>query len=134
MIKILTFGVFDLLHIGHILLFKRAKELSEGSSRLVVAIQDSEFIQKYKPNTNLVYTQQERIFMVNSIKYVDEVVVYRNVDTDIKTIDFDIWVKGPDQNHDGFKRAEQWCYQNNKKVVTLDRTDGISSSDLRALL
>ncbi len=131
--NILTFGVFDLLHIGHVSLFKRAKELVSIDCRLIVAIQDSDFIVKYKPDVRMVYSQEERLFMVQSIKYVDEVVVYQNVDIDIKNIDFDVWVKGPDQNHEGFKRAEQWCYENNKKVVVLDRTEGISSSELRLL-
>ena len=131
--NIVTFGVFDLLHIGHVSLFKRAKELVSIDCRLIVAIQDSDFIVKYKPDVRMVYSQEERLFMVQSIKYVDEVVVYQNVDIDIKNIDFDVWVKGPDQNHEGFKRAEQWCYENNKKVVVLDRTEGISSSELRLL-
>ena len=131
--NILTFGVFDLLHIGHVSLFKRAKELVSIDCRLIVAIQDSDFIVKYKPDVRMVYSQEERLIMVQSIKYVDEVVVYQNVDIDIKNIDFDVWVKGPDQNHEGFKRAEQWCYENNKKVVVLDRTEGISSSELRLL-
>lgn len=125
---ILTFGVYDMLHIGHILLFKRAKELGD---RLVVAVQDGDYILKYKPGTQMVYSTEERLYMVSTIKYVDEVVVYRDVDIDIKNIGFDIFVRGEDQQHAGFQRAIQWCEENEREVVVLKRTDGISSTLLR---
>ena len=125
---VITFGVYDMLHIGHILLFKRARELGE---RLVVAVQEDEVIQKYKPGTSMVYTTEERMFMVSTIRYVDEVITYKDVDKDIQKLDFDIFAKGPDQNHEGFKRAEEWCKKNGKEIVIIPRTEGISSSMLR---
>lgn len=128
MANVLTFGVYDMLHIGHILLFKRAKELGD---KLIVAVQDGDYIQKYKPGTSMVYSTEERVYMVSSIRYVDEVIVYRDVDADIQTIDFDIFAKGPDQCHEGFKKAVAWCEENGKEVVTLPRTEGISSTMLR---
>ena len=126
--RILTFGVYDLTHIGHVILFKRAKDLGDY---LIVAVQDGEQIQKYKPNAQMVYSTEERLFMVSSIRYVDEVVTYKDVDVDIQKIDFDVFAKGPDQNHQGFQKAEEWCLKNGKTVVTLPRTEGISSSMLR---
>ena len=126
--RILTFGVYDLMHIGHVILFKRAKDLGDY---LIVAVQDGEQIQKYKPNAQMVYSTEERLFMVSSIRYVDEVVIYKDVDVDIQKIDFDVFAKGPDQNHQGFKKAEEWCIKNGKTVITLPRTEGISSSMLR---
>jgi len=129
---ILTFGVYDMLHIGHILLFKHAKELfPKEECKLIVAVQDSDFILKYKPNTKMVYSTEERLFMVSSIRYVDEVVTYCNVDEDIQKIDFDVFAKGPDQQHAGFQRAVEWCEANGKQVVTIPRTEGISSTLLR---
>ena len=125
---VITCGVYDMLHIGHILLFKRARELGE---RLVVAVQEDEVIQKYKPGTSMVYTTEERMFMVSTIRYVDEVISYKDVDKDIQKLDFDIFAKGPDQNHEGFKRAEEWCKKNGKEIVIIPRTEGISSSMLR---
>ena len=125
---VLTFGVYDMLHIGHILLFKRAKELGD---RLVVAVQDGDCILKYKPGTKMVYTTEERVYMVSTIKYVDEVVVYKDVDIDIQKIDFDILARGEDQIHAGFQRAEQWCAEHGKEVKVLTRTEGISSTMLR---
>ena len=124
----LTFGVYDMMHIGHILLFKRAKEQGE---RLVVAVQDGDFILKYKPDTKIIYTTEERLYMVSTIRYVDEVVTYQDVDKDIQHIAFDVLVLGQDQNHAGFQRAIEWCRQHGKEVVRLPRTEGISSTLLR---
>lgn len=101
---------------------------------MIVAVQDSDFILKYKPESTIVNDTSTRMFMVDSIKYVDEVVTYKDVDKDIQNIDFDIFVKGPDQNHDGFKRAETWCREHGKDVVVLPRTEGISSSLLRRVM
>jgi len=133
--KALTFGVYDLLHIGHVLLFRKAKFLPElEGGQLIVAVQDSDYILKYKPNSVVVNDTHTRMFMVDAIKYVDKVVTYKDVDIDIQHIDFDIFVKGPDQNHDGFKRAEQWCLDHGKEVVVIPRTEGISSSLLRSVM
>lgn len=129
---ILTFGVYDMLHIGHILLFKHAKELFPGEEcRLIVAVQDGDYILKYKPGTKMVYTTEERMFMVSSVRWVDEVVTYKDVDVDIQDIDFDVFAKGPDQNHAGFQRAVEWCESNQKEVIIIPRTEGISSTLLR---
>lgn len=127
--KILTVGVYDYLHIGHVNLFRRAKELGDY---LIVAVQDSDFILKYKPNTKILYNTDERMYMVRSIRYVDEVVVYTDVDSIVKEVDFDVFVTGPDQIHEGFQRAMQWCRDNGKETVVLPRTEGISSSQLKS--
>lgn len=128
MIKVITFGVFDLLHLGHILLFKKAKELGDY---LIVAVQDDTVIKKYKPEVEIVCSTAHRVAMVKSIKYVDEVIVYKDVDKDIQTIAFDIFAKGPDQNHLGFQHAENWCVEHQKEIVVVPRTEGISSTILR---
>lgn len=128
--KILTFGVYDLLHLGHILLMKHARALG---THLTVAVQDGDSVLKYKPDTMLVNGTAERIAMVAAIRYVDEVVVYSDVDKDIENIDFDILAKGPDQVHAGFARAVDWCRAHGKEVVTIPRTEGISSSMLKEL-
>lgn len=126
--RVLTFGVYDMLHIGHMLLFQRAKALGD---HLIVAVQDGEFIQKYKPGTEMIYTTDERLYMVGSVRYVDEVVTYKDVDKDIQGFDFDVFAVGQDQNHAGFQRAMQWCRDNGKEVVVIPRTEGISSTMLR---
>ena len=116
MLRILTFGVFDLLHIGHILLFQHIKELQEDAY-VVVAVQTDETIKKYKPNCEIVNNTEARMYMVHAVRFVDEVVTYTDVDKDIQHIDFDVFVKGPDQNHAGFQRAVKWCERNGKKVM-----------------
>ena len=132
--RILTFGVYDMLHIGHILLFKHAKELFPGEEcRLIVAVQDGDFILKYKPGTKVVYTTEERMFMVSAIRWVDDVVTYKNVDVDIQNIEFDVFAKGPDQSHAGFQRAVEWCKSYRKELIVIPRTEGISSTILREL-
>ena len=128
--NVITFGVYDMLHIGHVLLFKKAKELGDY---LIVAVQDDDVIKKYKPEAEMVYTTAERVLMVYSIKYVDEVVVYKNVDKDIQTVDFDVFAKGPDQSHEGFQKAVEWCKQNGREVVVIPRTEGVSSTMLREI-
>lgn len=126
--KILTVGVYDLLHIGHIELFRKAKAISDY---LIVAVQESDVVLKYKPEAKLIYSTEERMYMVKSIKYVNDVVVYNSVDEIVKNVDFDIFALGPDQNHEGFQRAIQWCKDNGKQTVVIPRTDGISSSWLK---
>lgn len=128
--KVLTFGVFDTLHRGHIRLFERARKYGDY---LIVAVQDDEHILKYKPDTHIVNNVNERLYMVGSIRFVDEVICYDDVDTSITKIDFDIFVKGEEQNHEGFQKAEEWCRIHSKEVVVLDRTKGISSSLIRQL-
>ena len=126
--KVLTVGVFDVLHLGHVLLFKHAKELGDY---LIVAVQDSDTVLKYKPNANLINSTDNRITMVESIRYVDEVVVYKDVDKFVQTMDFDIFAVGPDQSHEGFIKATEWCKKNGRKVIVIPRTEGISSSMIK---
>ena len=128
---ILTVGVYDLLHIGHVELFRKAKALGD---RLVVAVQSSEVVKQFKPNSDLVYSTEERCYMVRAIRYVDEVVVYHNVRDIVKEVDFDVFVTGPDQNHEGFQEAMRWCKNNGKQVIVLPRTEGISTSELKELI
>ncbi len=126
--KVITFGVYDMLHIGHVLLFKKAKEFGDY---LIVAVQDDEVIKKYKPEAELFYSTEERLFMVCAVRWVDEVVTYKDVDVDIQNIDFDVFAKGPDQIHEGFQRAMKWCEENGKQVRVIPRTEGISSTLLK---
>lgn len=69
--------------------------------------------------------------MVKSIRWVDEVVEYKDVDEFVKTADFDLLVTGPDQTHVGFQKAMEWCKEHGKEIVVLPRTEGISSSWLK---
>lgn len=125
---VLTVGVYDMIHIGHVNLFRRAKALGDF---LTVAVQASEVVLKYKPQAKLVYSTEERMYMVKSIRYVDNVITYEGVDEIVKAADFDIFVTGPDQNHQGFQTAIQWCKDHGKEHIVIERTEGISSSWLK---
>ena len=126
--KVLTVGVYDLLHVGHVELYRRAKGLGDY---LIVAAQDGDFILKYKPTAKVLNSTEDRKYMIKSIRYVDEVITYTDVDKIVKEVDFDVFVTGPDQCHDGFKRAIQWCEEHGKIHMILARTDGVSSSELK---
>lgn len=126
--KVITFGVYDFFHIGHLNLFLRARALGD---HLTVAVQTSEFIKKYKPDAKIFYSTEERVKMIENLRCVDKVVLYRNVAEDICEMEFDVFARGPDQNHSGFLAAEAWCKKHGKTVVVLPRTEGISSSEIK---
>ena len=128
--KVLTFGVFDYFHLGHLRLFKQAKE---NGDFLIVAVQDGKFCSIYKPNKKLYYSTEERVELVSALRIVDEAIVYDHVGIDvIKNIDFDILCLGEDHIGERFDKVTQWCYANGKKVVRLKRTPGISSTELKS--
>lgn len=127
--RVLTVGVYDLLHKGHVELYRRAKGLGDY---LIVAAQDSDFILKYKPQAKVMNSTEDRKYMIKSIRYVDEVITYTDVDKIVQEVDFDVFVTGPDQIHAGFQRAIQWCEEHGKEHIVLGRTDGVSSSELKA--
>ncbi len=127
--KVLTVGVYDLLHKGHVELYRRAKGLGDY---LIVAAQDSDYILKYKPTAKILNSTDDRKYMIKAIRYVDEVITYTDVDKIVREVDFDVFVTGPDQCHEGFKRAIIWCEENGKEHIVLSRTDGVSSSELKA--
>ena len=129
--RVFTVGVYDLLHKGHVELYRRAKGLGDY---LIVAVQDSDYILKYKPNANVLNSTDDRKYMVKSIRYVDEVITYYDVDKIVQDVDFDVFVTGPDQCHEGFMRAIQWCEEQGREHIVLGRTDGVSSSELKALI
>jgi len=125
---VLTVGVFDLLHFGHVELFRKAKALGD---RLIVAVQDSASVEKYKPGCPPVYNTETRLYVVKAIKYVDDVVVYTDVAKIVDEVEFDVFAIGGDQKHEGFQHVLEWCQDHHKEVVRLPRTEGISSSEIK---
>ncbi len=129
MTKILTFGVYDYFHLGHLRLFKQCKNYADY---LIVAVQDGEYILKYKPDAKIMYSTEERVEILENLKVVDEVMVYDSVSADtLKRIDFDILALGEDHRGGRFDEAEQWCHENGKEVVRLKRTPRICSSGIK---
>ena len=120
-----------MLHLGHVALFKNLSDYVSEEGEVIVAVQDNDYILKYKPESKIVYSLEEKIFMLESIRYIDRIVIYKNVDEDIRKVDFDILAVGPDQNHAGFQWAKEWCKQHGKEVVVMPRTEGISSTLLK---
>lgn len=128
--KVITFGVFDLFHIGHLNLFLNIKKHIKDAY-LIVAVQNTDSILKYKPNTNIWYSLEDRIKIISELRCVDEVITYDDVYETIKNIDFDVFAKGPDQNHSSFQKAIEFCNKNNKQIIELPRTENISSSQIK---
>lgn len=126
--KVLTFGVFDYFHYGHLKLFERARMMGDY---LVVAVQRTEEIHKTKPHAKLMYTLEQRMEILSSLRQIDEVIPYSQVAEDITKMDFDILALGGDQNHEGFQKAVEWCNANGKIVKRLERTPNICSSEIK---
>lgn len=131
MTKILTFGVYDVFHLGHLRLFKQCKEYADY---LIVAVQDEEYIKKFKPEAKVIYSTEERVEIVSSLRIVDEVIVYSMVSVEeLEKVEFDILALGEDHTGARFDKVIKWCIDNNKEVVRLKRTPGICSSDLKKM-
>lgn len=130
--KILTFGVYDYFHLGHLRLFKQCKEHADY---LIVAVQDGDYILKYKPTAQIRYSTAERVEMLEALRIVDKVIVYDSVSVEtLEKIDFDILALGEDHKGGRFDEVEKWCNEHNKKVVRLKRTPGICSSDIKKVV
>lgn len=126
--KVLTVGVFDYFHYGHLKLFERARALGDF---LIVAVQRTEEIHKTKPDAKIMYSLEQRMEILSAIRMIDQVIPYSQIAEDIQIIDFDILALGGDQNHAGFQQAVAWCNAHGKKVVTLPRTPNICSSQIK---
>ena len=71
--KVWTNGCFDILHRGHIELFRYAKSLGD---ELVVGVDSDEKVKKDKGKNRPIISLQDRIFMLQSIKYIDKVIPF----------------------------------------------------------
>ena len=126
---ILTFGVFDYFHLGHLRLFKQCKEYADF---LIVAVQREEYIKKYKPDAKILYSTAERVEILEALRIVDQVVLYNIVGVEaLKNIEFDVLALGEDHIGKRFDEIIAWCKNHNKEIVRLKRTQGISSSRIK---
>lgn len=128
--RIITFGVFDFFHLGHLRLFKKIKQIYKNSY-LIVGVQEDQSVVAYKKISKLFYNVDDREELLKSIKEVDEVIRYKKVDDVINHVDFEILVIGEDQGgptHIPFQNLIQYCKKNSKKILKLKRTPEISSS------
>jgi glycerol-3-phosphate cytidylyltransferase len=130
--KIITFGVFDYFHIGHLRLFEQCKKYADY---LIVAVQNEDYILKFKPEAEIFYSTADRAALVGALKVVDEVVVYDTVNTSfLEKTDFDILALGEDHVGERFDALTDWCGKHGKSVVRLKRTKGICSSQIKKKL
>lgn len=124
MIKVITYGTYDLLHYGHIRLLKRARALGDY---LIVGVTADDFDKK-RGKINVQQSLMERIEAVKATGLADEIIVEeyegQKID-DIQRLDVDIFTVGSDWRGN-FDYLNEFC-----KVVYLDRTEGISSSEIR---
>ena len=114
MSKILTFGVYDYFHLGHLKLFEHCKKYAEY---LIVAVQNGDYILKYKPDAKVLYSTEERVEILSALKIVNEVIVYDSVSIEtLKKIDFDILALGEDHVGGRFNEVEEWCKKMEKRL------------------
>jgi choline-phosphate cytidylyltransferase len=124
MTKVITYGTYDLLHHGHIRLLERAKALGDY---LIVGITSDDY-DMTRGKINSIQSLAERIDAVKATGIADEIIVEeyegQKID-DIKRLNVDIFTVGSDWVGK-FDYLNEYC-----KVVYLDRTKGVSSSELR---
>lgn len=132
--KVFASGCYDLLHSGHVEFFRQASEYGD----LYVGIGSDETILHYK-NHKTLYPEQERLFMVKSIRYVKD--AYINQGSGVLDFVPTLDIVKPDillVNSDGDSDAKrQLCQERGMEYVVLERTpheglSGRSSTDLKA--
>ena len=125
-----TTGVYDMFHIGHLNILRRAKEKCDY---LIVGVSTDELVQHDK-NKIPIIPFEERCEIVKAIRYVDEVVPQMDKNK------FGAWEKyhfnkmfvGSDwKGTDAWKRFEEQFAPVGVEIIYLDHTDGISSTILR---
>lgn len=124
--RVITYGTYDLLHYGHISLLERAKALGDY---LVVGVTSDDF-DKARGKINVQQSLTERMDAVKKLGIADEVIIEeyegQKID-DIRKYDIDIFTVGSDWRGK-FDYLQEFC-----EVIYLDRTEGISSSEIRAV-
>lgn len=125
-----TTGVFDLFHIGHLNILRRAKEQCDY---LIVGVSTDELCESYKHKAPVI-PYEERKAIVEAIRYVDEVVPQydRNKFEAWKTYRFDIMFVGDDwKGSPLFMDLEKQFAEVGVEIVYFPYTKGLSSSSLR---
>lgn len=121
--KVITYGTYDLLHVGHINLLRRAREL--GDYLMVVLSSDEFNAIKHK---TAYHSYEDRRIILESIKYVDKVIPEFAWDQKIKDVvdnDIDLFVMGDDWKGQ-FDFLKDYC-----EVVYLPRTEGVSTTKIK---
>jgi len=128
-----TTGVFDLFHVGHLNILKKAKQQCEY---LIVGVSTDELVRQYK-NKDTVIPFDERKLIVESIKYVDEVVAQEDRDKlgAFFKIGFDAVFVGDDwKSTPFFNEIEKKYKEVGVDLVYFPYTKGTSSTKLSGVL
>lgn len=124
MVKVITYGTYDLLHYGHIRLLERAKALGDY---LIVGVTSDDY-DKTRGKINNQQPLMERVAAVKATGIADEIIVEeyegQKID-DIRRYSVDIFTVGSDWIGK-FDYLNEFC-----RVVYLPRTEGVSSSEIR---
>ena len=125
-----TTGVFDMFHIGHLNILRRAKEQCEY---LIVGVTTDELCQTRKNKVPII-NENDRKAIVRAIRYVDKVVDQSDMDKlrMVRAIGADVVFVGSDwKGTSAWNKYEKDFAESGCDVVYLDHTDGISSTILR---
>lgn len=128
-----TAGAYDMFHIGHLNLLRRAKEQCDY---LIVGVNSDKLIEKYK-NKKTIIPQDERIEIIKAIKYVDDVILVENRDKMIayNKYKFDKLFVGDDwKGSEIYKETENDLKKYGSEVIYLPYTKNTSSTVLREAL
>ncbi|MBP5187302.1 MAG: glycerol-3-phosphate cytidylyltransferase [Clostridiales bacterium] len=121
--KVITYGTYDLLHVGHINLLRRAKELGDY---LIVVVSSDEF--NAIKGKKAYYSFEDRKKILEAVRYVDEVLpeyTWEQKIDDVVNNNVDVFVMGDDWAGK-FDFLKDYC-----EVVYLPRTEGISTSKIK---
>ncbi|OIX99041.1 MULTISPECIES: adenylyltransferase/cytidyltransferase family protein [Pantoea] len=123
MTRVITFGTFDVLHIGHINILERAKSFGD---HLIVGV-SSDALNLSKKNRYPVYNESDRIKILQSLRFVDEVFVEESLELKKEYIiqkKADVLIMGNDWEG-RFDWVSDVC-----KVIYLPRTPSISTTEI----
>ena len=124
--KVITYGTFDLFHVGHLNLLRRAKELGDY---LIVAVSSDAF--NALKGKKAYHPIEDRVKILEAIEYVDEVIIEESWNQkidDVLSNNVDVFVMGDDWKGE-FDYLKDYC-----EVVYLPRTKGISTTKIKAEL
>ena len=128
-----TTGVFDMFHIGHLNIIRRAKEKCDY---LIVGVSTDDVVEGYKHHKPIIPFEQ-RAEIVKAIKYVDEVVPQTTMDKTefLKQRHFDVMFHGDEwKGTELYNHYEAEFAKFGARIEYLSHTEGISSSMLRGLV
>jgi len=123
--KIWINGCFDVLHRGHIELFKYARSLGD---KVIVGIDSDSRVKILKGESRPINNEMDRKFFLKSIRYVDEVVVFASEDdlvNNIKLIKPDIMIVGSD-----YKNKRVVGSEHAKKLIFFNRIGNYSTTNI----